>query len=83
MVAKILKSSTRKITKTIQRIKREIKNKITIKELTITKEDKGKTLVILTQEEYRHNVNNFIQDNQFTIINNNPTQHYQKVKSKN
>jgi hypothetical protein len=55
------------------------KNKVSTNKLTITKADKGKTVLILTQEEYHHKVNNFIQDNRFTVINNNPTQHYQKT----
>jgi hypothetical protein len=58
---------------------REIKEKITTNELIVTRADKGKTLVILTQEEYKQKVNTFIQDNQFTLISNNPTQHYQKI----
>jgi hypothetical protein len=36
----------------------------------ITKADNGKTIVIPTQEECEHKVNNFIQDNKFTVINN-------------
>jgi hypothetical protein len=58
---------------------REIKEKITTNELIVKREDKGKTLVILTHEEYKQKVNTFIQDKQFTLINNNPTQHYQKI----
>jgi hypothetical protein len=46
--------------------------------LTITNSDKGKSIVILTQGEYEHKVNNFIEDNIFTIINITLTQHYQE-----
>jgi hypothetical protein len=53
-------------------------NKIVMNKLTITKADKRKALVILTQEEYKHKINNFIRDNQFIMINNNPTQYCQK-----
>ena len=56
-----------------------IKNKISENKLTITKADKGKTLVILTQDEYKHKVKSFIQDNQFQKIRNDPTQQYQKM----
>jgi hypothetical protein len=56
-----------------------IKNELTTNKLVITKADKGKTLVILTQEEYKRKINNFIQDNQYTPINNNPTQQYHKI----
>jgi hypothetical protein len=55
----------------------DIKNKVSTNKLTITKADIGKTIVILTQEEDQHKVNNFIEDNNFTVINNG-TQHYQK-----
>jgi hypothetical protein len=37
-----------------------IKNKINENKLVITKTDKGKTLVILTHEEYKRKINNFI-----------------------
>jgi hypothetical protein len=35
--------------------------------------------VILTTEEYKLKTNNFIHDSQFTILNNNPTQHHKKT----
>jgi hypothetical protein len=56
-----------------------MKTKIKTNQLIITQADKGKTLVILTQEDYKHKTYNFAQDNQFTTINNKPTQHYQKI----
>jgi hypothetical protein len=34
---------------------------------------------MLTQEEQEHEVNDFIQGNKFSVINNNPTQDYQKA----
>jgi hypothetical protein len=52
-------------------------------QLIITKAEKGETLVILTQEEYKHKVNNFLQDNLFTTIDYNPTQYYQKIQHTN
>jgi hypothetical protein len=33
-----------------------------------TKADKGKTIVVLTTEDYTQQVNNFIQENQFVLI---------------
>jgi hypothetical protein len=47
--------------------------------LIITRADKGKTLVILTKEEYNHKIQNFIQDNHLIKMNKNPTQQYQKI----
>jgi hypothetical protein len=54
-----------------------IKRKIQDNKLTITKADKGKTLVILTEEEYQQKTMKFIQDNHFILINKDPTQQYQ------
>jgi hypothetical protein len=56
-----------------------IKNKICKNKLIVTKADKGKTLVILTEEKYKHKIINFIQHNQFIMINKDPTQQYQKI----
>jgi hypothetical protein len=50
-----------------------IKNKFQKNKLIVTKADKGKTLVILTQEEYKQKISNFIQDNKFTKMEK--TQH--------
>jgi hypothetical protein len=44
------------------------------------KTDKGKTIVTLTRENYKQKVNNFMKENQFTVLNNNPMQNYQKTK---
>jgi hypothetical protein len=52
------------------------KNKVSTNTFTIAKAAKGKTVPM--PKEWEHKVNNFIQDNKFTIINN-PTQHYQKA----
>jgi hypothetical protein len=56
-----------------------MKNRIPKNKLTITKADKGETLVILTQEEYKHKIINFIHYNHLIIINKKPTQQYQKI----
>jgi hypothetical protein len=55
------------------------KNKVQKNKLTITKSDKGKTLVVLSQEEYEHKIDNIIRDKHFITINNNPTQQYHKI----
>jgi hypothetical protein len=46
-------------------------------QFTIAKANKGKTITILTQDEYKQK-KTFIQENNFRIINNNPTQQYQQ-----
>jgi hypothetical protein len=56
-----------------------IRKKIDINKSIITKADKGKTLVILTKEEYNQKIKNFIQNNHYKKINKNPTQQYQKT----
>jgi hypothetical protein len=56
-----------------------IKNKINMNRLIRTRGDKGKTLVILTKEEYNHKIQNFIQDNHLIKMNKNPTQQYQNI----
>jgi hypothetical protein len=50
-----------------------IKNKIDTNRLIITKADKGKTLVILTKEEYNHKIQNFMQGSHFIKINKSTT----------
>jgi hypothetical protein len=51
---------------------------LVVNELTITKADKGKTVVILATEDCTQKVNN-IQENQFVLLNSNPTQNYEKA----
>jgi hypothetical protein len=43
----------------------------------VTKADKGKTLVIITEEEYKQKIMEFIQDNNFIPSHKDPTQQYQ------
>ena len=54
-----------------------IKRKMLDNKLVITKADKGKTLVIITEEEYQQKIMKFIHENNFTLINKDPTQQYQ------
>jgi hypothetical protein len=82
MVAKTINSINQKDNINNRRSKiewkliRNVRNKLVENELTITKTDKGKTVVILTTEECTHN---FIQENQSVLLNNNPMQNYQKA----
>jgi TusA-related sulfurtransferase len=57
------------------------RNKLVENELTITKADEGKTIVILFNRNLlTKKLNNFAQENRFTLLNNNPTQNYQKTR---
>jgi hypothetical protein len=56
-----------------------MKKKVHTNKFIITKAKTGKTVFILTQEEYKQQVNNFIHDSKFTITNNNPSQQYQNT----
>jgi hypothetical protein len=49
--------------------------------LTITKADKGKTLVILNTRGIQTQNTNFIHGNQFTTIKNNLTKYYKNYKT--
>jgi hypothetical protein len=51
---------------------------MTANQLTIAKAYNGKTITILPQDEYKQKIKTFIQENNFRIIHNNPTQQYQK-----
>jgi hypothetical protein len=55
-----------------------IKRKMIANQLTIAKADKGKTITILIQDEYKQRIKTFIQENNFGRISNNPTQQYEK-----
>jgi hypothetical protein len=55
-----------------------IKRKMIANQLIIAKADKGKTITLLRQDEYKQQTNAFTQENNFVTINNNPTQQYQK-----
>jgi hypothetical protein len=56
----------------------EYKKKNRYKQINNNK-SKGKTLVILTKEEYNRKIKNFIQNNHYVKLNKNPTQQYQKI----
>jgi hypothetical protein len=85
MVTKTIKKINQKdntnntSSKTEWKLIRDNRNKLAKNELIITQADKGKTIVILTIEDYTQKVNNFIQENQFLLLNNDPMQNYQKA----
>jgi hypothetical protein len=55
---KKIKITNKKRNKKEWKVTTDIKNKTSANKLTITKADKRKTVVILTQEEYEHAVKN-------------------------
>jgi hypothetical protein len=56
-----------------------IKTKIKENNLIITKASKSKTLYILTHEDYKQKIDNFIQDNHFTKSDKKPTQQFKRA----
>jgi hypothetical protein len=56
-----------------------IKTKIKENNLIITKAGKSKTLYILTHEDYKLKIDNFIQDNYFTKSDKKPTQQFKRA----
>jgi hypothetical protein len=60
-----------------RKLTRNIRSNISANKLTKTKSAKEK-LTIVTQDEYKHKIQNLIPDSQITMINNGPIQHYEK-----
>jgi hypothetical protein len=56
---------------------KDIEKKITEHKLIITQTDKGKTIVIIQEQEYNKTVSDFISKTQFTCITQDPTKQYQ------
>jgi 7-keto-8-aminopelargonate synthetase-like enzyme len=50
--------------------------------LTITKADKSKTIVIINKDVLKQKVNTFIQENHITRLNKDPTDNYQKKSNR-
>jgi hypothetical protein len=69
-------NTTSKKNKVEWKIITNIKRKMTTSQLVMTKANKGKTLIILTQEEYKQETK--LCTRQFKGINENPTKSYQK-----
>jgi hypothetical protein len=57
---------------------KKIKQKLNKNSLMISKSDKGKTIVILPLETYKTKIHDFIQNNQFINLHNNPTDQKKK-----
>jgi hypothetical protein len=58
---------------------RNIKEKIEEHNLIITRADKGKTIVIMEQQEYIQHIQEFINENNYTLMQRNPMKQYQKT----
>lgn len=56
----------------------QIKDKLTKNEAIISKADKGNSIIIIYQEEYKEKINKFISNNSFTIANGDFTKKLQK-----
>jgi hypothetical protein len=61
------------------KILKEIKQKITNNNLIITRADKGRTVVITEYDEYKAKILDFINDNNYTEINTDPTKSYHRT----
>jgi hypothetical protein len=55
------------------KIMKEIKNKIQKHNLIITKADKGKTIVIMSLQQYQQHTQKFIQENTYEQLPQDPT----------
>ena len=55
-----------------------IKNKLQSNKATITKADKGNTIVIIYQKDYCRKIEDFIENNNLVTANNDPTKAFQK-----
>jgi hypothetical protein len=61
----------------------KLKKKLDNNEAMITKADKGNSIVIIYQNTYQDKVLQFIKDNNFTNMTNDPTQNFQKKNQEN
>jgi hypothetical protein len=59
-------------------IMENLKEELVNNNAVITKADKGNSIVTTYQEAYHDKVLRFINDNNFTTMNNNPTKTFQK-----
>lgn len=57
---------------------KKIKERIETNNLIITKAGKGKAIVILEQQKFKKYIQEFIRENNYTILQRNPTKQYQK-----
>jgi hypothetical protein len=58
---------------------KNIKDKIKEHNLIIMKADKGKSIIIMEQHEYTQYIEEFIKENNYTLLQHNPTKQYQQI----
>jgi hypothetical protein len=58
---------------------RNIKEKTETHNLIVTRADKGKTIVIMKQQEYTKHIEEFINENNYTLLQHNLTKQHQKT----
>ena len=61
-----------------EKLLNQIKEKLISNNATISKADKGNSIVILPKDVYRHKIQNFINDNTFIITDKGYTNSYQE-----
>jgi len=59
------------------RVLKQIKEKLQSNEAIVSKADKGNSVVILYLQDYHNKVQDFINKNNFTVLNKDPTQSFQ------
>jgi hypothetical protein len=60
----------------------QIRNKLESNMARISKADKGNSIVIIYNKEYNDKIQNYIRNNNFTLLNKNPTAMFQnKIKT--
>jgi hypothetical protein len=63
-------------------IAKQIRNRLIQHNLTVAKADKGKTILIIDKNSYRHKVTEFLQDNHYIKLQKGPTDLYHKQMQK-
>jgi hypothetical protein len=58
---------------------KNIKDKIKEHNLIITKADKVKSIIIMEQHEYTQHIEESIKENNYSLLQHNPTKQYQKI----
>jgi len=61
----------------------ELNKKLTTQNATITKANKGKTVVIINSNEYYEKVHSFLPANNFSILTKDPTEKFPQFDTQN
>jgi hypothetical protein len=61
-----------------KKLVQKIKNKLDTNKAIVTKADKGNAMVIIYQQEYKEKAIDFVNDNNFSTLNKDPTTAFQK-----